>query len=152
MKEQSERSSIKGKIQCNGLLQIHHNHPKMIALIAVNCLILFTKLCSSPGDPYGHVLQHTSLRVAEYIDEANPKRFKNVWIIGDVRTPQHLRWQPELTVVAAIQNAGGFNWRVPERVFILRQGQRLPVLLRPIFKKLTPDPKLQPGDTVEVPK
>ena len=69
---------------------------------------------------------------------------------GDVRVPQRIPWSPELTLMQALGLAGGTGWN-QHSAYIIRDEKRILYKLRPIVKDPTLDPKLQPGDKVEVP-
>ncbi len=76
---------------------------------------------------------------------------RTVSIAGNVRNPQHIPWSSDLSLLKAIGIAGGMGWQPVHKVFILRGEERMTVNLPPILKDSALDPKLLPGDQVEVP-
>jgi hypothetical protein len=54
--------------------------------------------------------------------------------------------------MSAIASAGGVVWRAPGAIFIIRGTERIAAHPKAIRKGTEPDPKLQPGDTIEVPE
>jgi hypothetical protein len=77
---------------------------------------------------------------------------KFVSVAGGVRAPQRIQWSSDLTLISVIDLSGGFGWKTPKQIVIVRGGQRIPVLIRPIENKTAPDPKVLPGDVIEVPQ
>jgi len=81
---------------------------------------------------------------------AEPAR---VSIGGDVKSPQLLSYSPDLTVLRAINAAGGFTeYASPSKVKLLRHGQAIEVDVKAIRKNPSLDIPLQPGDSIEVPR
>jgi polysaccharide biosynthesis/export protein VpsN len=78
-------------------------------------------------------------------------RFVNVG--GDVKTPKRVEFTPDLTVLGAINAAGGFTeFADQSKVRLLRDGNVTLVNIKEIRKEPAKDPRLKPGDTVEVPQ
>lgn len=74
-------------------------------------------------------------------------------IEGDVRSPQRVRYTPDLTLLGAISAAGGFNdYADQTKVSILRSGSRTFVNVKKVRQNMEADPALQPGDKVSVPR
>lgn len=74
-------------------------------------------------------------------------------IEGDVRSPQRLRYTPDLTLFAAISASGGFtDYADQTKVCILRNGSRTIVNVKKIRQNVETDPPLQPGDQISVPR
>lgn len=74
-------------------------------------------------------------------------------IEGDVRSPQRVRYTPDLTLLGAISAAGGFtDYADQTKVCILRNGGRTFVNLKKVRQNIEADPPLQPGDKVSVPR
>ena len=72
---------------------------------------------------------------------------------GDVRSPQRVRYTPDLTLLGAISAAGGFTEYADQtKVAILRDGSRTVVNVKKIRQNQEVDPPLQPGDNVSVPR
>jgi polysaccharide export outer membrane protein len=78
-------------------------------------------------------------------------RFVNVG--GAVRTPTRVPFTEDMTLLAAINAAGGFNdFADQKRVRLLRGSQAMIYDVRQFRRTPGLDPKLQPGDSVEVPQ
>ena len=78
-------------------------------------------------------------------------RFVNVG--GAVRTPSRVPFTEDLTMLAAINAAGGFNdFADQKRVRLLRGSEVKMFDVRQFRRDPSRDPKLQPGDRVEVPQ
>jgi len=77
------------------------------------------------------------------------QRFVNVG--GAVRGPGRLPWTSDLTLTTAINAMGGLNeYGSEKKVWLIRAGQRTPYDLRKIKKEPSTDPKIIPGDQIEV--
>jgi polysaccharide export outer membrane protein len=78
-------------------------------------------------------------------------RFVNVG--GEVKAPQRVPFTPDLTVLSAINAAGGFSPFADQRRIRLLRGQQVTII---DAKKIRADPsrdvQLEPGDQVEVPQ
>ena len=74
-------------------------------------------------------------------------------IEGDVRSPQRIRFTPDLTLLGAISAAGGLtDYADQTKVSILRNGSRTFVNLKKVKQNLEADPALQPGDKISIPR
>ena len=72
---------------------------------------------------------------------------------GDVRVPQRVHYTPDLTLLGAISACGGFtDYADQAKVEILRSGNRSFVNVKKLREGIVPDPALQPGDKVSVPR
>jgi len=80
-----------------------------------------------------------------------PNSASDVLVKGHVRSPGAIEWRQSLTLTAAIGYVGGFKWRTPSVVTIVRQGERLTCQMAMIIKGQQPDPLLKAGDIIEVP-
>jgi polysaccharide biosynthesis/export protein VpsN len=77
-------------------------------------------------------------------------RFVNVG--GQVKTPQRVPFTPDLTVLAAINGAGGFSPYADERKVRLLRGSGATVIdVKKIRANPSLDVQVQPGDQIEVP-
>lgn len=77
-------------------------------------------------------------------------RFVNVG--GQVKTPQRVPFTPDLTVLAAINGAGGFSPYADERKVRLLRGTGATVIdVKKIRQNPSLDVQVQPGDQIEVP-
>jgi len=78
-------------------------------------------------------------------------RFVNVG--GEVKAPQRVPFTPDLTVLSAINAAGGFSPFADERrIRLLRGGQVTIIDVKKIRRNPSRDVQLEPGDRVEVPQ
>lgn len=78
-------------------------------------------------------------------------RFVNVG--GDVKAPRRVEYTPDLTVLGAINAAGGFTEYADQtKVRLLRGGQVTMINVKDVRRDPTKDLKLRPGDTIEVPQ
>ncbi|MGH8092814.1 MAG: polysaccharide biosynthesis/export family protein [Chthoniobacterales bacterium] len=78
-------------------------------------------------------------------------RFVNVG--GAVRAPTRVPFTEDLTLLAAINAAGGFNdFADQKRVRLLRGNEAKVYDVRQFRREPGLDPKLQPGDRIEVPQ
>ncbi len=76
-------------------------------------------------------------------------RFVNVG--GEVRLPQRISYTTDLTVLSAINAAGGFTeYAAQNRMRLVRNGEALRVDMRRIRRNPGLDIVLEPGDTIEV--
>jgi protein involved in polysaccharide export with SLBB domain len=85
------------------------------------------------------------------ITMAPTSRFVNVG--GSVRTPSRVPFTEDMTLLAAINAAGGFNdFADQKRVRLLRGNEVKMYDVRQFRRDPSLDVKLQPGDRVEVPQ
>ena len=78
-------------------------------------------------------------------------RFVNVG--GSVRTPMRVPFTEDMTLLAAVSAAGGFNdFADQKRVRVLRGNEVKVYDVRQFRRDPSQDVKLQPGDRVEVPQ
>jgi len=72
---------------------------------------------------------------------------------GDVRSPQRVRYTPDLTLLGAISAAGGFTEYADQtKVSILRNGSRTFINVKKVRQNTEVDPPLEPGDKISVPR
>lgn len=78
-------------------------------------------------------------------------RFVNVG--GEVKMPRRVEFTPDLTVIGAINSAGGFTEFANEkRIRLLRDGEVTMINVKKARKEPELDIRMQPGDTLEVPR
>jgi protein involved in polysaccharide export with SLBB domain len=83
------------------------------------------------------------------VSVANLARFVNVG--GDVKMPQRVPFTPDLTLLGAINAAGGFTeYANQKKVRLLRDGNATIHNVPEIQKDPSKDPRLKPGDTITV--
>ena len=72
---------------------------------------------------------------------------------GDVRSPQRVRYTPDLTLLGAISAAGGFTEYADQtKISILRNGTRTFVNIKKVRQNKEADVPLQPGDKISIPR
>lgn len=82
---------------------------------------------------------------------ANSARF--IYIGGAVRAPQRMAFTPDLTVLGAINSAGGFtDYANQSRVRLLRETHVYLLDVRKIRGNPSMDVYLKPGDKIDVPQ
>lgn len=78
-------------------------------------------------------------------------RFVNIG--GSVRGPGRIAYTPDLTLMSAINAAGGFNdFADRKRVRLVRDGKVEVIDTRALSKDPSKDPRVLPGDQIEVPQ
>lgn len=137
--------------QVNGLYQISSdgtiNLPYINPIRAAG--ISPSRLASNIQDAYrqGQIYQSPNIVVSTQ----NVARFVNVG--GDVRRPSRVPYTADLTLLNAINAAGGFTeYANQRRVQLLRDGTTTVVDIRAIRRDPTADIVLRPGDQIEVPR
>jgi polysaccharide export outer membrane protein len=74
-----------------------------------------------------------------------------IYVGGEVQRPGRIVWTPDLTVAKAIQSAGGFTLYAKETaVSLVREKNAYPVDVKLAQKNPAHDPKLMPGDSLQV--
>jgi polysaccharide export outer membrane protein len=74
-----------------------------------------------------------------------------VYIGGEVGRPGRIVWTPDLTASKAIQAAGGFSLYAKETaVNLVRENRPYPLDIKLAQKDPTQDPRLMPGDSLQV--
>ena len=76
-----------------------------------------------------------------------------VYVGGEVQRPCRIGWTPDLTVAKAIQAAGGFTLYAKENaVSLVRDQAAYSVDVKAARKDPSRDPRLVPGDSLQVPR
>jgi polysaccharide biosynthesis/export protein VpsN len=76
-----------------------------------------------------------------------------VYVGGEVVRPGRIVWTPDLTLTKAVQSAGGFTLYAREsRVTLVRERVSYPINANVAEKRPAEDPRLMPGDSIQVPK
>ena len=76
-----------------------------------------------------------------------------VYVGGEVVRPGRIVWTPDLTVAKAIQSAGGFTLYAKEtRVSLVRDRKSYDLDVKLAQKFPEQDPRLMPGDSIQVPR
>jgi polysaccharide biosynthesis/export protein VpsN len=76
-----------------------------------------------------------------------------VYVGGEVQRPGRIVWTPDLTVAKAIQSAGGFSLYAKETaVSLVRDKAAYAIDVKLAQKDPRQDPRLVPGDSLQVPR
>lgn len=76
-----------------------------------------------------------------------------IYVGGEVQRPGRIIWTPDLTVAKAIQSAGGFTLYAKETaVSLIRDKNAYPIDVKLAQKNPAQDPRLVPGDSLQVPR
>ena len=76
-----------------------------------------------------------------------------VYVGGEVVRPGRIVWTPDLTLAKAIQAAGGFTLYAKEsRVSLVREQQPYDLDVKLAQRNPSQDPRLMPGDSIQVPR
>jgi len=90
---------------------------------------------------------YTALDVSATVTE------RYVYVGGEVVRPGRVIWTPDLTVAKAIQAAGGFTLYAKEgRVSLVRDRNAYTISVPLAQRNPNEDPRLVPGDAIQVPK
>jgi polysaccharide export outer membrane protein len=74
-----------------------------------------------------------------------------VYVGGEVEKPGRIIWTPDLTAAKAVQAAGGFTLYAKEdKVSVVRNQVLYDVDIKLAQKSPSQDPKLEPGDSIQV--
>ena len=74
-----------------------------------------------------------------------------VYVGGEVEKPGRIIWTPDLTAAKAVQAAGGFTLYAKEdKVSVVRNQVLYEVDIKLAQKSPSQDPKLEPGDSIQV--
>ena len=76
-----------------------------------------------------------------------------IYVGGEVQRPGRIVWTPDLTAAKAIQSAGGFTLYAKETaVNLVRDKAAYPIDLKLAQRNPAQDPRLVPGDSLQVPR
>jgi polysaccharide export outer membrane protein len=76
-----------------------------------------------------------------------------IYVGGEVQRPGRIIWTPDLTVAKAVQSAGGFTLYAKETaVSLIRDKNAYPIDVKLAQKNPAQDPRLMPGDSLQVPR
>jgi polysaccharide export outer membrane protein len=76
-----------------------------------------------------------------------------VYVGGEVEKPGRIIWTPDLTAAKAVEAAGGFTLYAKEdKVAVVRNKVRYDLDIKLAQKDPSQDPRLEPGDSIEVPR
>jgi polysaccharide biosynthesis/export protein VpsN len=90
---------------------------------------------------------YTTLDVSVSVTE------RYIYVGGEVQRPGRIVWTPDLTATKAIQSAGGFTLYAKETaVTLVRDKAAYPIDVKLAQRNPSQDPRLMPGDSVQVPR
>jgi polysaccharide biosynthesis/export protein VpsN len=90
---------------------------------------------------------YTTLDVSVSVTE------RYIYVGGEVQRPGRIVWTPDLTATKAIQSAGGFTLYAKETaVTLVRDKAAYPIDLKLAQRNPSQDPRLMPGDSLQVPR
>jgi polysaccharide export outer membrane protein len=70
---------------------------------------------------------------------------------GEVEKPGRIVWTPDLTAAKAVEDAGGFTLYAREdQVAVVRNQVRYDLDIKLAQKDPSQDPRLEPGDSIQV--
>ncbi|MFT3781081.1 MAG: polysaccharide biosynthesis/export family protein [Nibricoccus sp.] len=96
---------------------------------------------------------YLSKKIYTNVDVAVSVTERFVYVGGEVVRPGRIVWTPDLTVTKAVQAAGGFTLYAKEkRVNLVRDRVAYPINATLAQSNPTEDPRLMPGDSIQVPK
>lgn len=87
------------------------------------------------------------------VDVAVTVTERYIYVGGEVARPGRIVWTPDLTLVKAIQAAGGFSLYAKEsKVTLVRDKTAYDLNVQLAQRDPAQDPRLTPGDSVQVPR
>lgn len=90
---------------------------------------------------------YTTLDVSVSVTE------RYIYVGGEVQRPGRIVWTPDLTAAKAIQSAGGFTLYAKETaVSLIREKNAYPIDVKLAQRSPAQDPRLMPGDSLQVPR
>jgi len=76
-----------------------------------------------------------------------------VYVGGEVEKPGRIVWTPDLTAAKAVQAAGGFSlYAKKDKVGVVRNQVLYQLDIKLAQADPSQDPRLEPGDSIEVPR
>jgi polysaccharide export outer membrane protein len=96
---------------------------------------------------------YLSRRIYTAVDVSIVVTERFIYVGGEVQRPGRIGWTPDLTVAKAIQAAGGFTLYAKETaVSLVRDQTAYSVDVKAARRDPTRDPRLVPGDSLQVPR
>src|SRR4051812_18571890 len=94
---------------------------------------------------------YISKKIYTTVDVSVSVTERYIYVGGEVQRPGRIIWTPDLSVAKAIQSAGGFTLYAKETaVSLIREKNAYPVDVKLAQKNPAQDPKLMPGDSLQV--
>jgi protein involved in polysaccharide export with SLBB domain len=98
-------------------------------------------------DAYIEKKIYTSVDISVSVTE------RYVYVGGEVEKPGRIVWTPDLTAAKAVQAAGGFTlYAKKDKVGVVRNQVLYNLDIKLAQTSPSQDPKLEPGDSIEVPR
>ena len=79
-----------------------------------------------------------------------PASLRTVTIGGNVRAPGRTQWSPDLTLMSSIADHGGPGDFAGDKINLIRDGKITVYRYKQLQKDPSQDPRLQPGDQVDL--
>jgi polysaccharide export outer membrane protein len=96
---------------------------------------------------------YVSKKIYTTVDVSVSVTERYIYVGGEVQRPGRIIWTPDLTVAKAIQSAGGFTLYAKETaVSLIREKNAYPIDVKLAQKNPAQDPRLMPGDSLQVPR
>ena len=96
---------------------------------------------------------YVSRKIYTNVDVSVSVTERYIYVGGEVQRPGRIIWTPDLTVAKAIQSAGGFTLYAKETaVSLIREKAAYPVDVKLAQRNPAQDPRLFPGDSLQVPR
>jgi protein involved in polysaccharide export with SLBB domain len=96
---------------------------------------------------------YLSKKIYTAVDVSVTVTERYVYVGGEVVRPGRVVWTPDLTLIKAVQAAGGFTLYAKEgRVSLVRERVAYPIDVPLAQQHPAEDPHLLPGDAIQVPK
>ena len=96
---------------------------------------------------------YVSKKIYTTVDVSVSVTERYVYVGGEVARPGRIIWTPDLTVTKAVQAAGGFTLYAKEaRISLVRDRAAYDIDANLAQKSPMEDPRLMPGDSIQVPK
>jgi len=92
-------------------------------------------------------------RIYTTVDVSVSVTERYIYVGGEVQRPGRIVWTPDLTAAKAIQSAGGFTLYAKETaVSLVRERNAYPIDVKLAQRNPAQDPRLMPGDSLQVPR
>lgn len=96
---------------------------------------------------------YVAKRIYTTVDVSVSVTERYIYVGGEVQRPGRIIWTPDLTVAKAIQSAGGFTLYAKETaVSLVREKNAYPIDVKLAQRSPAQDPRLMPGDSLQVPR
>ena len=96
---------------------------------------------------------YISKKIYTNVDVSVAVTERYIYVGGEVVRPGRIIWTPDLTATKAVQAAGGFTLYANEQnISLVRDRTSYPINAKLAQKSPMEDPRLMPGDSIQVPK